>query len=265
MSRGTFSIAVVVLVFGCASCRSVNRTSNQTAAQAPSASQGTSTEPRGAHPSVETSTPSSARALVSAPLHEASCSRLPPLAEGIEPIGPKGIDVRELAVEARAGKTPLISAMAVNPNSPGGDPDFDLRDEDGLVYQTCYAVFPAGVLDAGRFRLNQLFGATVYKLVGRYSGRKINYYEWYRMHSGQEPDPKSIESELREQWRMKWPEFCVHRWCFVPDPIPGASLAPEDRPAARKEYAQLVLAMKAAGAEVCKNVRSHPPRGVGRE
>jgi hypothetical protein len=61
-----------------------------------------------------------------------------------------------------------------------------------------------------------------YTITGYYSGRLINYYQWYNENAlkpGKRPMTGSEgDDEQRFYWPQKEPEFCLESWCFRPNP-----------------------------------------------
>lgn len=97
-------------------------------------------------------------------------------------------------------------------------------------------------------------GATLYAFVGRFSGREIDHYDWYRAQYGKPDKPSTIEGELRKERLARWPEFCVESWCFVPDPAPDRGWPAEQQAEIRLAYAKHVQRMRKDGAQPCSDV-----------
>lgn len=170
------------------------------------------------------------------------------------PLGPDGLDVRHYAFDAGSQQQRLLRVLATHPDSAGGDPDFNASNSTLFDAIPSYFVFPPGLPVASRYRLNPSQGATLYSVIGRFSGREIDHYEWYRVQYGKEDDPSTIEGELRKERRETWPEFCVVSWCFVPDPFPDRDWPLEQKAEIRAAYAKHVSRMLSEGAKLCKGL-----------
>jgi hypothetical protein len=181
------------------------------------------------------------------------CDQLPPSQNDV-PLGPDGLDVRTYASDAAPQQPRLLRVLAIHPDSPGGDPDFSISNSTLFDAIPSYLVFSRKLPLASRYRLNPSQGATLYSVVGRFSGREIDHYEWYRVQYRKEDDPSTIEGELRKARLETWPEFCVESWCFVPDPFPEREWPEEQKSEVRTAYAKQVQRMLREGAKLCKGV-----------
>jgi hypothetical protein len=184
-----------------------------------------------------------------------------PSPDGEKPVGPDGIDVVEMSANARSSPSRLIAAWARNPDSPGGDPHFLFESTSNDDAVQSFVIFAPGILDASRFRSSPNLGLTFYLMEGRFTGRRIDYYEWYRAQHGKDANRADFASELWPDLEKKWPEFCVVRWCYLPDPNAGRQFLPEDRTEMVKLYGQLMKDLRDSGAKICRQSRpsiDHP-------
>jgi hypothetical protein len=120
-----------------------------------------------------------------------------------------------------------------------------------------YAVFPVEGANAHRFETSKYYGVTQYEMLGYFSGRLINFYEFTSTQSGQ-PIGDPIGGEQEHDRLEEYLEFCVEDWCYRPDPDPvlykdakSANEIGKDRAA----YQRILREMRAVGAKVCPKVK----------
>jgi len=260
MRRDLPHALAVIIAFGGLSCRKADLTSppplravSTSPTPAPSPTSSSRSSPRG--------TSAEGGLAVKTPTRQVGCDQLGAVASDLKPIGPE-LDLAVLFEQAESGNHKLARVLAEHPDSPGGDPDLLLRA--GGSAMPSYLVFPAGVLRASNYRRSPRQGLTVYEVVGRFSGRVIDYYEWYRSQNRKEVDRASVGENAYLGYSNAWTEFCVQSWCFVPDPAPDAGWPPDQRAEIRNAYAEHVRLMKADGAKVCSGVRHPKQHHVGK-
>lgn len=176
--------------------------------------------------------------------------------------------VSALVQAGRDGKPVRVRLRFHNPLMPCPCPDFEVltRDEDGALSgsSSAYLVFSRSVVDGNRFSWSRHAGNTNYLMVGYFSGRMIDHYEWTRRQTGHEEPRKASDEEVHE-WRSRYPEFCVASWCAILDGDPVGAGNPWRFEA--KDYGKYVAAMRKAGVLFCTEdggmIDKRPPRATG--
>ncbi|APR79369.1 Hypothetical protein A7982_04716 [Minicystis rosea] len=113
------------------------------------------------------------------------------------------------------------------------------------------AIFPMPLPEAHRYRRSSGYGYTEYDVIGYFSGREIDTYEWHQLQYGKPAPPPSDEE--RHLWPDKHPELCVESYCATPNPNRRAYAAPtpEEEAEFRKEYQKELERMRADHVPFC--------------
>jgi hypothetical protein len=128
-------------------------------------------------------------------------------------------DVPKLIQEGREGRPQEIRLRLHHPADACECPRFAITDYDADVASSVgglvQVVFPSPLPEAHRYHFSGRYGHTVYDMMGYFSGREIDTYEWHKLQYG--TDAPAPNEEQRSTWSEKYPEFCVESYCVVPD------------------------------------------------
>ncbi len=163
-------------------------------------------------------------------------------------------DVRQAFDDAVRGRAERIVLGVRNPWSPCECPTFSVEalgvdaivpDGEGL-----YLIFPRPIVNGHKFADLGEFGLGRYQVLGRFSGRRIDAFEWSRLQNGA---PVNVdEFEDKNAPLEKYPEFCVEAWCVVPDPDPDRWQISGERQKNAEKYHATLRRLLATGVPTCK-------------